>query len=173
QAIDDGLQAGTANSSTFNNIGKAWRIALPDSNGLPRAGRGFAPLQVGQTLSATIDNPTATQFFKGYFIRLNGGTGGVNGNICYGGSACSPGASPTEKMSFSTFEYFTNGRWSINDAAGGTPTTLFNTDTAAAGAVFSVTRTGAETYQATMKLLGVAAPYVQSGTFKTGLPVDW
>src|SRR5262249_57780985 len=85
QAIDDGLQTGSANSSTFNNIGKAWRIALPDSNGLPRAGRGFAPLQVGQTLSVTIDNPTVTQFFKGYFIRLNGGTGGVNGNICYGG----------------------------------------------------------------------------------------
>jgi hypothetical protein len=76
-------------------------------------------------------------------------------------------------MSFSTFEYFTNGRWSINDSAGGTATTLFDTDTAAAGSVFSVTRTGAETYQAIMQPLGAAPAYIQSGTFKTGSPIDW
>src|SRR5262245_227154 len=53
QDIDDGLQTGTnPNSNPFNNIGRAWRIALPTPvgalGGLPRAGRGFAPLQPGQ-----------------------------------------------------------------------------------------------------------------------------
>jgi hypothetical protein len=64
-------------------------------------------------------------------------------------------------------------RWSINDAAGGQPTTLFDTDTAAAGSVFSVTRTGAEAYSAKMQPLGAAAPFALSGTFKTGSPIDW
>ena len=73
QAIDDGLQAGTANSSSYNDLGKAWRMANP-GNGLPRAGRGFAPLQVGQAPAIVFDNPTRRQFFKGYFIRFNSAT---------------------------------------------------------------------------------------------------
>ena len=73
QAIDNGLKSGggNPNSSAYNDLGQAWRLALPDQGALPRAGRGFAPLQVGQTLRVVTDNPTSEKFFKGYFIRLN------------------------------------------------------------------------------------------------------
>jgi hypothetical protein len=165
--IDDGLQAGGPTSSPFNAIGRAWRMSIPP-DGLPRAGRGFAPLQIGQTLSVTIDNPTERAFFKGYFIRLN--TGG--GNICYGDSACTTGTSPVQKMRFQTFEYFTNGKWGIDDSTFNN-TTLLDVDTAAAGAVFKVTRTGAETYDVLMDPLGAAPSFTASRTFKAGGPVDW
>src|SRR6478672_4250772 len=64
---DPGIQK-IDNSNPFNNIGTAWTIALPSTNGLPRAGRGFAPLTPGERLSIVVDNPTMRQFFKGYFI---------------------------------------------------------------------------------------------------------
>src|SRR5262249_20562349 len=60
---------GVDSSSMFNNIGTSWRMAL-NPGGLPRAGRGFSPLQVGQTLRIILDNPTDYQFFKGYIIRF-------------------------------------------------------------------------------------------------------
>ena len=47
------------------------------------------PLGIGETLKVVFDNPTERVFFKGYFIRLNGGTGGTNGNICNVGYGCS------------------------------------------------------------------------------------
>ena len=88
KSIDDGLKAGTPLSNPFNDIGKAWTLAtLPESDGVNRVGRGF-PASSGQTLSVTVDNPDDRKFGSGYFIRLNGGTGGANGNICYGGTAC-------------------------------------------------------------------------------------
>src|SRR6478672_4561635 len=73
-AIDDGAQGGTHYSNPFNNIGKSWDVGSPvGSDGAPRYGRGFPALQVGQTFSAIMDNPTRRQFFKGYFVQLNGG----------------------------------------------------------------------------------------------------
>src|SRR5262245_5069369 len=140
-AIDDGLKSGTHYSNPFNNIGRAWAMGSPsDSDGAPRYGRGFPALQIGQTLSVVVDNPTRRQFFKGYFIRLNGGTGGVNGNICNLGYAASPGGTPVLKTQLTRFEYFSYGQWQLNDAAS-TNTGVFDTGTAAAGAVFQVTRT--------------------------------
>src|SRR6476620_1695191 len=140
--VDDGLQSGTHYSNPFNNIGKAWDIGTSTANtaaghngGPPRAGRGFSSLQVGQTLKVTIDNPTPIRFFKGFLVQLIGNTGGVHGNICYGGYACTPGANPKPEMSFTRFEYFTYGEWKIDDASS-TSTNVFVTDTAAAGALF-------------------------------------
>lgn len=171
-SIDDGLQSGGVDSSPFNAIGTAWRLAVPDGE-LPRAGRGFAPLEIGQTLMITLDNPSERQFFRGYFVRLSGGTGGVNGNICYGGLPCSAGGTPAEKMRFQTFEYFTNGEWSISDS-GFTATGVFDTDTSAAGAIFQVTRTGAESYDVVMDSLGPGSDFFASRTFdNAGPPVDW
>jgi hypothetical protein len=83
KAIDDGLQLGTHYSSPHNSIGRSWDLgSLPGDTGAPHIGRGFAPLQIGETLQVVIDNPMARRFFGGYQIKLNGGTGGVNGNIC-------------------------------------------------------------------------------------------
>jgi len=157
----------------FNSIGQAWRMGLNPTSGVNRAGRGFS-LGIGETLKVTIDNPTARQFFKGYFIRLNGGTGGVNGNIANSLSQpATVGGTPKAKMSFATFEYGTNGQWSVNDAVG-TSTGVFDTDTSAAGAVFSVKRTGAETYDVLMDSLGGGADFAASRTFlNAGAEVDW
>src|SRR4029078_10921764 len=122
----------------------------------------------------TIDNPTVNHFFKGYFIQLNGNTGGVNGNLCYGGYACTQGKSPKTEMSFSRFEYFTYGEWRVEDA-GSTGTGVFNTDTAASGAIFSVTRTGSDTYTVLLQPLAAGKPmFSASRTFENpGSPIDW
>ena len=169
--IDNGLQAGTANSSTFNNLGKAWRLAQA-SGGLPRAGRGFDPLEVGQTFSMTIDNPTEEQFFKGYIIRFS--TGG--GNICYAGAPCTPGTSPVERLGVYAFEYFTYGNWLVSDLADDNHgTTLYDVDTAQAGVRIDFTLTGSESYELVMDPLGTAPTYTQSGDLaNTGAgPIDW
>jgi hypothetical protein len=183
-AIDDGLKAGTQYSNPFNNIGKAWAVGsvqyLHEPSGemrgsFPRVGRGFDPLQIGQTLKVTIDNPTERLFYKGYFIRLNGGTGGMNGNICNGaGVSCTPNApQPAPKMHFQTFEFSTDGQWSVQDSASA-DTGLFDVDTAEAGAVFSVTRTGEDTYDVVMDPLGSAPSFMASRTFASpGVPIDW
>jgi len=172
-AIDDGARSGTHYSNPFNNIGRAWDVGIAD-NGLPRAGRGFAPLEIGQSLKVVFDNPTKRQFFKGYFIRLNGGTGGTGGNICYGGAPCTLGGTPKEKMSWTRFEYFSYGQWQVNDSAGGSNTGVFDTDTAAAGALFQVTRTGADTYDLLVNSFGPGADFSASRTFaNAGLPLDW
>jgi hypothetical protein len=173
--IDDGLRNGTPFSNPFNNIGRAWTIgSTPNDDGGNHVGRGFS-LGIGETLTVVIDNPTERQFFKGYFVSLNGGTGRVNGNICpSGGAACSPGGTPVRKMTFGTFEYFTNGAWFIDDTTGGN-TPLFDSGTGAAGAVIKVKRTGAETYDLTVDSLGGGADWVSPGrTFlNPGPQLDW
>jgi hypothetical protein len=176
KAIDDGLQGGTHFSNPFNNIGRAWTIAtgpeVPD-DGAPHIGRGFDPLQVGQTLEVVFDNPTKRAFFKGYFVRLNGGTGGLYGNICNQGNGCTPGGTPVPMTELRTFEYFSYGQWSVVDDAQ-ISTGVFDTNTAAAGAVLSVTRTGVDTYDMTLDSLGGGADFSASRTFKTaGAPVEW
>jgi hypothetical protein len=177
-AIDDGLNNGTHYSNPFNNIGRAWAIGNAPINpdGEVRAGRGFSPLQIGDTLNVMFDNPTERQFFKGYIIRLNGGTGGANGNICANKAACTPMApQPQEKLGFTRFEYFNDGAWNVYDAApGATPTGLFDTDTAALGARISVTRTGADNYDVLIDPLSSASSYSASRTFAhSGVPIDW
>jgi hypothetical protein len=194
QAIDDGLKAGTANSSTFNDLGQAWRLALPDQGALPRAGRGFAPLQVGQTLRVITDNPTDEKFFKGYFIRLNSTSlgadnKGANGNICYGNAACHAGSGAANKTTLQMFEYFTYGNWSVVDGPGhtGTATTLFdfskidpNSGNSVVGTNHGMqsdfTLTGSDTYTMTMTPLdNPGAAYTHSGTLSNSAagPIDW
>lgn len=170
-SIDDGLQSGGVDSSPFNAIGTAWRLAV-EGDGAPQAGRGFDPLEIGQTLEITIDNPGESQFFKGYLVRLSGGTGGVDGNICSAGEPCTAGGTPSQKMLFLTFEYFTFGEWSVSDS-GSAFTGVFDTHTSEAGAIFQVTRTGAESYDVLMDSLGSGPSYAASRTFSVGAPVDW
>jgi hypothetical protein len=165
---DPGIQ-GIDNANPFNNIGTAWTLALPSTNGLPRAGRSFTPLRPGDRLSIVVDNPTQRQFFRGYFIRFSDGPG----NICYGGSACTPLTSPQEKVLVSTFEYFTNGRWSVTGDTS-MASTLFDTDTAAKGMRIDLTLLTPTTYMVVMDPLGPAASYTQAGTIKGGSgQIDW
>ena len=154
--IDDGLKMGTDDgtnsSSTFNDIGnidgdisKAWRIAHPATGdpGLPRAGRGFPTLEVGQTLRVVVDNPLAGPSLKGYFVRFNSRYGvpaGMTGNRCYGGLSPHPGScsvqgpAPEVQVNVSMFQDVypmtsipTNGRWYISDDVD-TATPLYDTD---------------------------------------------
>src|SRR5207247_1715924 len=100
-------------------------------------GRGFAEgaLQIGQTISTVIDNPTERKFFRGYTIRLVSG----GKNTEYGGTAVT-------RLAVGTFEYFTYGKWYVG---GGGATGLFDTDTDQ-GMRLDVTLTGTDTYSLTM-----------------------
>jgi hypothetical protein len=163
---------GIDSSSPFNNIGTAWRIASTSDGASSRAGRGFGPLQVGETLNLTVDNPTARHFFEDYIVRLNSG----GGNICYGGSACTTGTSPKERVSFYTFEYFYYGNWKVGDLTGGSHATpLFDTDTAAAAAKLSFTLTSPEGYSLTVHPVGGAPDFTATGALpNTGSgPINW
>jgi hypothetical protein len=197
QAVDDGLKAGAGNpdSSPFNDIGRAWRMDLPepvgDNGGLPRAGRGFAPLQVGQTIRLVVDTPTDRRFFKGYFIRFNSRNGEAGGgNICYDfpgySNACSAadlngngnyvplGATPTPKLVIQRFEYANDGQWVIgNGEAEAHDIPLFDTDTAQ-GAQIDLTLTGVDTYSLTIDPLGAGPTHTETGALDTpGEPIDW
>ena len=95
------VQQRMSGSSSFNALGQAWTLFNPlgATNGtdLANAGRGFAALQVGQTLETVIDNPTQRSFYRGYTIRLASGSDN----------------SAIERVSAYTFEYFSNGRWFV------------------------------------------------------------
>jgi len=139
-------------SNPFNNVGTAWRMALADNMDIIRAGRGFAPLQVGQTFRAIVDNPNDRLTFRGYFIRFNSRNGEAGGgNICYQYSdwttACSAanpneegerfpiGATPEPKLNVRRFEGFdieNTGKWGVADGDAAPDdfnfTTLYDTD---------------------------------------------
>jgi len=154
------------NSSPFNALGTAWTLFNPVGapSDVANAGRSFAPLQVGQTIETVIDNPTATQFYRGYTITLND----TADNIPAGGNT-------GQQVSAYTFEYFTNGRWYVGDSSGNHSTSLFNTDTAPKGMQFAVTLTSPTTYQMTMTPLNNPAnAYTINGALKLpGNPIDW
>ena len=175
--IDDGLKFGTQFSNPFNDIGRSWAVGTsPGDDGAPHIGRGFSPLQINDTLKVVFDNPTRRQFFKGYFIRLNGGSGGAKGNICNQGNPCSfPTGTPVPKMGWDRFEYGTFGEWYVDDVGPrGTASGVFDTDTAAAGALFQVTRTGSDTYNLLIHQFGAGTDFTASRTFaNAGVPIDW
>ncbi len=173
QAPDNSFTtSGQQGMSSSSPLGTAWTLFnLSSSAGLANAGRSFAPLQVGQTLETVIDNPTTTQFFRGWTISFNSG----NDNIYPGGSAYNPsGDTGTAQVQAYHFEYFNYGQWTVSDLAGNTGATLYNTNTAVAGVKLDLTLTSATTYSLTMTPLGgPASPYTQTGTLANGGPVDW
>jgi hypothetical protein len=125
----------------------------------------------------TVDNPTERHFGSGYFIRLNGGTGGANGNICYGGTACAQGLpTPAPKLNVRIYEYFSNGQWGIADDAGFAPIPLFDNETADGGLRLEITLTDAfDNYELVMTpLANPAMTYTHLGAFDNpGVPIDW
>ncbi len=128
---------------------------------ISQAGRALlTPLQVGQTLSVIIDNPTERRFFRGYTVRFN--TGG--NNTTFAGTAQS-------RLSVGVFDYFSNGRW----FAGPGSTTLFDTDTDE-GMRIDVTLNSADTFSVTMTPLNnPSIAFATSGTLAgpAGSPIDW
>ena len=73
-----------------------------------------------------------------------------------------------------TFEYFSYGKWYVGDRTGDHGTSLFNTDTAAAGMELDVTLTSATSYHLSMTPLNNPAnAYSLDGTLKTDDPIDW
>jgi hypothetical protein len=203
-AIDDGLQSGLQFSNQYNNIGRAWDngiVQYVHPNGsirasFPHVGRGLAsPLQVGQTLSMTIDNPTERVYYKGFQLFLRGGTGGVNGNHC--NRDCSPTGNPpsgppyiptnnsVERLRLQIFN-FTNCAGSQCDpsdpraqwlVAGTTDTTtpITDVDSAAGGMRIDVTLTGVDTYSVTLTpLANPGGAFTVNGTMPNpGVPIDW
>jgi hypothetical protein len=189
-SYDSPVQHGvdTAPFDTFNNIGTAWKLFNPVVEGaggqrdIARAGRGFAPLQVGQTLRVVVDNPGESErlFFRGYFVRFNS-RGGIpgGGNICYGGAECTPGTAPESKAVLQMFDYFTYGQWGIDDGDNDPNEPedffipLFDTDTDD-GMQIDMTITGTDTYQMTIDPLGTAATHTETGVLRSpGMPIDW
>src|SRR5438093_2169368 len=169
-------------NSPYNQLGVAWTIYLPngkpplgqgqvdspnppeDGTDLSRAGRGFAPLQVGQTISTVIDNPTERHFYNGYTINL------ITGGECAG---YWPACTGFSRLRVGTFEYLTFGRWYVGSVEGGSPT-LFDTNTAAAGMRLDVTLTGPNNYQLVMTPLNNPAnAYTNAGTLNGSGPIDW
>ena len=157
--VQQGMTYGT---NPYNALGTAWTLynpaGSPAGTDLAQAGRGFAALQVGQTLETVIDNPTQTHFYRGLTIRLGSGTDN----------------SAVENVSAYYFDYFTYGRWYVGDGTGNTGTSLFLADTAAAGMKLDVTLTSPTTYHLTMTPLSdPSSAYSQDGTLKNSGPVDW
>jgi hypothetical protein len=156
------------NSSPFNKLGRAWTLfnplGRPLGTDLAEAGRGFAPLQVGQTLTAVFENPTNRIFFRGYTARLVSGTANTT----------APGSTSVERLAIFMFDYYpydTNlGVWRTT----GGYSTLQDTNTAAQGARVDVTLTGPNSYQFTLTpLANPGLAYTEAGTLKNSGPVNW
>jgi hypothetical protein len=141
-----------------NALGTAWTLSLdydldPDPNGyfgLARAGRSFAALQPGQTISIVFDTPTVHHFFKGYTISLMSGSSNSypqNPN------------KPLERFSLWSFHDQSNpdewGRWRITPSTPPYYIPLSDEDTDE-GARLDFTLTGADTYS--MKLTPLDHP---------------
>jgi hypothetical protein len=179
--IDDGLQTGTRFSNPHNSLGRSWAIGVSaqENEGAMRLGRGFSPLQVGDTLKLTFDPPTKRVFFKGYAISLHGGSGGVNGNICNGGNSCSyPLGSAVAMTALGRWEYSNYGVWNLYDAGSTYPDGIgvVDADSSSQGAIYMVTRTGADSYTVSLDSIDPSkadlAPTMR--TFEnSGVEVDW
>jgi hypothetical protein len=188
-------------ASPYNQLGAAWRMSKPEPDQLPRAGRGFAPLQIGHTLSVVFDNPIEFAFNTGYFIRFNSRNGVATGggNICYdfedystACTACDPdgdgyhtpiGADPVPKLEVRQYQWVDSenwGRWAVLNNADADPEDehhyldLTNEQTAAQGARLDLTITGPDQYELRIDPLGPGATHVETGTMlSAGMPVDW
>jgi hypothetical protein len=168
----------TSGSVSANPLGLAWTLYNPNGReiaptnfaggtggtDISRAGRAFAPLQVGQTISTVFANPSQRFFYRGYTIRLVSGTE----NTTYGGT------NAVSRLSVGTFQYFNAGQWSLGGATSLT-TSLVDTDTTT-GARLNVTMTGPGTNQYKLVMTPLANPslaYTNIGKLADGGPVNW
>src|SRR5687768_6061619 len=144
--------------SAPKDLGRAWTLFNADAPPGPGTGTDIAQagraipggLQVGQTATVVIDNPTERRFFRGYTVKFNS----FGANSVFG--------SPQSRMAVGTFEYFTNGKW-YAQGTGGDPT-LFDVDTNH-GMRIDLTLTGVNTFHLEMTPLNnPAIKYTKNGT---------
>jgi len=185
--ITDGVTSQNAMDSTspYDPFGVAWTLyspigPTPASNDSPnppdygpppgqpkgdvaRAGRALpnGGLQVGQTFSTIISNPTERRFFRGYTIVLSNG----GDNIVYGNAGLS--------FAVGVFDYFVPGGWYTTPTFKTGGTSLFDTDTATNGMELDVTITDTNSYHLVMTPLNNPGnAYTEDGTF-TNAPINW
>jgi hypothetical protein len=189
EAMDDGLKNGTQTSNPHNDLGEAWTLFNPEgravgtSNGptgtdIARVGRSMPALQVGQTLSIVVDNPSESFYYRGHTIKLNTGE---NANQCHGGTNCTEhdtghGTSSEmandviPMMAMGTFAYYEYGQWYVDS--------LWD-DQTNNGVKIEFTLTSTTAY--TIKLTPLDNPglaQMANGTMPTGKnsidnPIDW
>jgi hypothetical protein len=173
-------QTAIDSTSPYDPFGVGWTLYnpvappagcpnLPDSvapvGDISRAGRAIpnGGLQVGQTFSTIISNPTERHFYKGYTIRLVNGTQNT-----YNGGA------PVTQLGVGEFEYFSYGRWYTSQTYSSGRTSLFDTDTTTNGMELDVTMTDTNSYHLVMTPLGNPGnAYTEDGTFTTNASVNW
>ena len=187
--ITDGVTSQNAMDSTspYNPFGVAWTLynpigPTPASNDSPnppdygpppgqpkgdvaRAGRAISNggLQVGQTFSTIISNPTERRFYRGYTIVLSTGSD----NVVYGGA----GTAIVAGM----FDYYVPGGWYTLPTFSTGGTGLFDTDTTTNGMELDVTLTDTNSYHLVMTPLdNPGNAYTEDGTFPaTSAPINW
>jgi hypothetical protein len=136
----------------------------PPHGDVSRAGRAIpnGGLQVGQTFSTIIANPTDRGFYRGYTVVLSSGSD----NIQYGNFGM--------RLAVGCFEYFSYGRWQAGLGPG--TVSLYDTNTTA-GVEIDVTMTDTNSYHLVMTPLnnpGIA--YTEDGSFSTKTtngPINW
>jgi len=117
-------------------------------------------LQVGETFSTVISNPTDRGVYRGYTIVL----GNFPENADHG---------PDQVVAVGTFEYGTHGRW-YTSSSGATGCSLFDTNTAASGMQLDVTVTSTNRYHLVMTPLDhPELAYSEDGPFENPGPIVW
>lgn len=163
-ANPDGQYQGMSSSSP---LGMSWTLMTHDNaSGLANAGRAITAgggLQIGQTLSTVIENPSETagiHTYRGFDLLF---TGGPDNN--------GPGVNAAA-LRAQVFDYFNfDLHWTINDASGHTATPITGPATAAAGVAIDFTLTSTNTYSFTMTPLNGSTGYSQTGTYEG--PINW
>jgi len=168
-------------TSPYDPFGVAWTLYNPiapavGSPNPPDTGSAFAGdisragraipnggLQVGQTFSTIISNPTERKFFRGYTLVLSNG----GDNIAYGGAGTS--------VAVGVFDYSVPGGWYTSQTFSTGGTGLFDTDTTTNGMEIDVTLTDTNSYHLVMTPLGnPGIAYTEDGTFPaTNAPINW
>jgi hypothetical protein len=118
-------------------------------------------LQIGQTFSTVISNPTDRGVYRGYTIVL----GNFPENADH---------DPDQVVAVGTFEYLTFGRWYTSKTHGTIDCSLFDTNTAPAGMQVDVTPTSTNTYHLVMTPLDhPELAYSEDGPFENPGPIVW
>ncbi|HXA45424.1 MAG TPA: hypothetical protein VNZ25_07965 [Candidatus Angelobacter sp.] len=167
--------------SPYDPFGVAWTLYNPvapavgspnppdtgtaSAGDISRAGRAIpnGGLQVGQTFSTIISNPSERKFYRGYTIVLSNG----GDNIAYGGAGTA--------LAVGTFDYAVPGGWYTSETFSSGGTGIFDTDTTTNGMEIDVTLTDTNSYHLVMTPLGnPAIAYSEDGTFDpTNSPINW
>jgi len=156
---------GTCGNKESTDLSRAGR-ALPNGLGAD-SGMGYhypgSGLQIGETFSTIISNPTDRGVYRGYTIVLSN----FPENISYNNR------SSDTVLEVGTFEYGTHGRW-YTTTSGATGCSLFDTNTAPSGMQLDVSVTSTNTYHLVMTPRDhPELAYSEEGTFKNPGPIVW